>query len=186
MDTHLQSSFPVDGFKPEGGGESPPSTARWYVLHTKSRQEKMVAEILGSLRIRYVLPLVQKNAYYGRRKVETELPLFPGYVFMHGELDQVYTADRSKRIANIIHVRDERTLEQELASLQLALANVNSFDPFPYLTKGVAVEVRAGPLQGVRGLIEDRTRRNRLILQVNILGQATSIEVDGSLLDVVE
>ena len=46
--------------------------------------------------------------------------------------------------------------------------------------------MRAGPLQGVRGLIEDRTRRNRLILQVNILGQATSIEVDGNLLDVID
>jgi transcriptional antiterminator RfaH len=162
------------------------STHHWYVLHTRSRQEKLVAETLASLSIRYVLPLIKKNAYYGRRKVESELPLFPGYVFMHGELDQVYTADRTKRIANIIHVRNEQKLEEELASLEQALANSAAFDPFPYLTRGVAVEVRSGPLQGVRGLIEDRAKRNRLILQVEILGQATSIEVDGSLLDVVD
>ncbi len=159
---------------------------RWYVLHTKSREEKVVAETLARLHIRHVLPLVRKNAYYGRRKVESELPLFPSYVFMHGELDEVYTADRTRRIANIIHVSDEQRLERELASLELALANANTFDPFPYLAKGVAVVVRSGPLQGVRGLIEDRVKRNRLILQVDILGRATSMEVDGALLDVVD
>jgi transcription antitermination factor NusG len=159
---------------------------RWFVLHTKSRQEKAVAETLQQLGVRYVLPLVRRNSYYGRRKVEVDLPLFPSYVFMHGEQDQAYEIDRTKRIARIIPVVDSRTLERELKDLETALANVTTFDPFPYLVKGVRVEVRAGPLQGVRGLIEDRTKRNRLILQVEILGQATSTEVDASLLDIIE
>jgi transcription antitermination factor NusG len=159
---------------------------KWFVLHTKSRQEKAVAETLQQLGIRHVLPLIRRNNYYGRRKVEVDLPLFPSYVFMHGEPDQAYAVDRTKRIARIIPVVDGRVLERELKDLETALANVSTFDPFPYLTKGLRVEVRAGPLQGVRGVIEDRTKRNRLILQVEILGQATSTEVDGALLDVIE
>jgi len=54
---------------------------------------------------------------------------------------------------------------------------------YPFLRVGVRVEVRSGPLRGLQGLIEDRTRRNRLVLQVNMLGKAASLEIDGALLD---
>ncbi len=178
--------MPIPPLPPSSDSPSIESARRWFVLHTKSRQEKAVAETLGKLGVRHVLPLVRRNSYYGKRKVEVDFPLFPSYLFMHGEPEQAYAIDRTKRIARIIPVVDGRVLERELKDLETALANVTTFDPFPYLTKGVRVEVRAGPLQGVRGLIEDRTKRNRLILQVEILGQATSTEVDGALLEVVE
>jgi hypothetical protein len=34
-------------------------------------------------------------------------------------------------------------------------------------------------------VIEERGRKNRLILQIETLGQAVSVEIDGSLLDVI-
>jgi hypothetical protein len=43
--------------------------------------------------------------------------------------------------------------------------------------------VRSGPLRGLQGIIEHRGRVNRLILQVEMLGQAVSLEVEASLLD---
>jgi transcriptional antiterminator RfaH len=163
-----------------------PAAARWRVLHTRSRQEKALAETLDTRGARYFLPLIKAPRYYGRRKLVSELPLFPGYVFLHGTLDEAYTADRTKRIAHIIEVHDQAKLELEIESIRLALAHEETFDPFPFLTRGIRVVVTAGPLRGVRGKIEDRTRRNRLILQIDVLGQATSLEIDGSLLEVAE
>ena len=46
--------------------------------------------------------------------------------------------------------------------------------------------VRCGPLQGMTGKVESRTQLNRLILQVDVLGQACSLEVDGTILDVLD
>lgn len=162
------------------------SAARWHVLHTRSRQEKALAESLDARGLEYFLPLIKAPRYYGRRKLVSELPLFPGYVFLRGTLDEVYEADRTKRVAHVIAVNDQARLEEELAAIRQALASEATFDPFPYLVRGVRVEVIAGPLRGIRGMVESRTRRDRLILQVDVLGQATSVEIDGSLLMVLE
>jgi transcription termination/antitermination protein NusG len=158
---------------------------RWHVLQTKSRQEKKLRESLVARGIRVYLPLVDVQRNYGGRRAKVELPLFPGYLFLQGTLEEVYEADRTKRVARVIEVFNQAALAEELRNVEMAIqgaGNAFPFDPFPYLKVGIRVEVIAGPLRGVRGLIEDRRKRDRLILQVNILGQATSLEVDSAVL----
>src|SRR5215218_2778962 len=121
-----------------------PSHGDWYVLHTKSRQEK---------------------------------PLFPGYLFLRGSLDQAYVADRTKRVSNILKVHNQERMTWQLTNLSLALSHSVPLDPYPYLKEGVLVEVKAGAFRGLQGLIERRTGWERLILQVDLLGQAVSLEL---------
>jgi len=158
---------------------------RWHVLQTKSRQEKMLAESLKARGLNCFLPLVDVDRNYGGRRAKVELPLFPGYLFLQGTLEDVYAADRTKRVARVIDVFDQDKLSEELRNVRLALETADAgvrFDPFPYLKLGIRVEVTAGPMRGVRGVIEDRRKRDRLILQVDVLGQATSLEVDSAVL----
>jgi transcription antitermination factor NusG len=164
--------------------EFPPAdVGNWHVLHTKSRQEKVVAADLAAMGIGHYLPLVKQVRYYGRRKAKVAMPLFPGYVFLRGNLDQVYAADRTKRIANIIAVNAQEQLDWELRNLFLALSKDAELTPFTYLKKGVRVEVRSGPFRGLQGIIEGRGTANRLVLQVDLLGRAVSLEIEGALLD---
>ena len=72
-------------------------------------------------------------------------PMFPGYVFLKGTLDDAYEADRTRRVARIIPVVDQTQLATELKSLWLALEDQAILDPFPYLRCGMRVEVRSGP-----------------------------------------
>src|SRR3954469_20570981 len=44
------------------------SVGDWHVLHTKSRQEKILSEDLLALEIPHYLPLVKSVRYYGKRK----------------------------------------------------------------------------------------------------------------------
>ena len=157
----------------------------WFVLHVRARQEKALAGDLEGLDVDYFLPLVMKIRYYGKRKRTVKLPLFPGYVFLRGSIEQVYTADRTRRVLSIIPVKDQGGLNWELKNLHLALVKGVTLDPYPTLKANVRVEVRSGPLRGLQGVIESRTRANRLVLQVAMLGSAVSLEVDGSLLDPV-
>jgi transcription antitermination factor NusG len=164
--------------------EFPPADlGSWHVLHTKSRQEKVVAADLAAMGIAHYLPLVRQVRYYGRRKAKVAMPLFPGYVFLRGSLEHVYAADRTKRIANIIPVNAQDQLDWELRNLHLALSQDAELTPFAYLKKGVRVEVRSGPFRGLQGVIEGRAAANRLILQVDLLGRAVSLEIDPALLD---
>ena len=159
---------------------------RWHLIHTRSRQEKALSETLSAQGIAYFLPLANIARNYAGRRVHVELPLFPGYVFVKGSLEQAYVADRTKRVAGIIQVVDQEKISRELRNLAVALASRVQLDPYPFLRVGVKVSVRCGPLAGLEGIIESRNRRDRLILQVDVLGQATSLEIDGAILDVIE
>ena len=159
---------------------------RWYVLHTKSRQEKALSETLGAMGVVHFLPLVTQARYYGRRKLRVELPLFPGYLFLCGARDEAFAADRTKRVAKVIEVADQERLCRELAQIRRVLEGGGTLDPYPFLKKGARVEVKAGPWRGLQGVVEERARRNRLVLQVDVLGQAASMEIDASLLEPVE
>jgi transcription antitermination factor NusG len=114
------------------------------------------------------------------------MPLFPGYVFMRGTIGEAYMADRTRRVAGIMRVADQQRLQWELSNLRLALSNGSPFEPHPWLQSGVRVEVRAGPFRGLQGIVESRTRSDRLILQVRMLGCATSMEIDAALLDILD
>jgi transcription antitermination factor NusG len=160
--------------------------AHWTVLQVKSRQEKALAHDLAAKNIQHYLPLIKKTQFYGGRRFVVDLPLFAGYVFLRGSVEDVYAADRTRRVSKIIDVFDQSQLEQELSNLKLALEGSELLLPYPYLKKGVRVEVRSGPFRGLQGLVEQRTGANRLILQIEMLGRAVSLEIGAAELELVE
>ncbi|MGE5611717.1 MAG: transcription termination/antitermination protein NusG [Bacillota bacterium] len=159
---------------------------QWRVLHVKSRQEKSLSEALTAMGIAHYLPLIWRQCYYGNRRAVVKTPLFPSYVFLRGTLDDAYRADRTKRLANVICVADQRQIDWELRNLRLALTNHAPLDVHAFLTRGVRVRVQSGPFRGLEGVIEDRSKTGRLVLQVRMLGSASSLEIDGSLLELLE
>jgi transcriptional antiterminator RfaH len=160
-----------------------PAQGEWFVLHTRSRQEKVLAADLGAMGVDFFLPLISHTRLSGRQRVTSRLPLFPGYVFLRGTREQAFAADRTRRVASIIPVPDQSKLDWELRNLHMALAFQVPLDPYPYLREGVRVEVRTGPLRGLQGVVESRKHLERIILKVDMLGRALSIELDGHVLE---
>jgi transcriptional antiterminator NusG len=164
---------------------------QWFVLHTKSRQEKALACDLASRHIAHFLPLRTEIRYHGKRKRVVDVPLFPNYLFAKGFPRDSYIADRTKRVANIIPCPDQQKITFELQNISVALLHGAPLSLYPAMVRGTRVEVRAGPFRGIQGIIENRAKLtrangNRLILKVETLGRAVSFEIDGSLLDVIE
>ena len=122
--------------RPFGRGE------RWHVVHVKSRQEMALSTDLDDLRIQHYLPCREDVRYHGRRKARVILPVFRGYLFLWGNRDQAFEADRTRRVANLISVVDQELLEWELENLERALAS------------GMPLTAPAGLLQGHRGARE--------------------------------
>jgi transcription antitermination factor NusG len=163
-----------------------PYLAQWFVLYTRTRQEKALAQDLAARGIQHFLPLVRQSKYHGQRKVTVELPLFPGYLFLRGATEDAYLADRTGRVARILPVSNQRQIDWELSNVALALDRGAMLDAYPYLKKGVKVEVRSGPFRGLQGIVEERLNPGRLLLQVQMLGRAVSLEIEASLLDSIQ
>jgi len=171
--------IPLPAFAPDAGGS-------WFVLHTKSRQEKALAADLERMKIPCYLPLVTQTRFHGKRKASVSEALFPSYLFLRGTKEEAYSADRTKRVANIIDVPNQERMDWELRNLWVALGCGATLDPYPFLKLGRRVTVRSGPFQGLQGFVEERLTWNRLILAVEMLGQAVSLEIDGSLLEPID
>lgn len=159
-----------------------PSEGDWFVIHTRSRQEKTLYNQLVAMDVPCFLPLITGVRYHGHRKATVDMPIFPSYVFLRGSREQAFQADRTGRVVQIITVKDQQQIDWELHSLHLAVTRQAPLEPYAFLTKGRRVVVRAGPFMGIEGIVEDR-RRDKLVLQINMLGRAMCIEIEPSLLD---
>ena len=66
-------------------------------------------------------------------------------------------------------------------SVRLLVGSELQFDPCPMVREGMMVQVTHGPLRGVVGrLMRKDAPRARLVLSVDLIGQAVSVEVDAS------
>ena len=148
------------------------------VIYTKSRREKKVAQFCESMGITYYLPLETRDHIYGRKKVTTQVPLFPGYLFCCCNNKDRYNLLRSHQIARILDVIYQQKLLNDLQKIYLAQFAEMDLRPCQHLQKGRKVRILSGPLSGYEGILKRNKNKKRLILNVEFINCAASIEVD--------
>jgi transcription antitermination factor NusG len=161
-------------------------TGEWWVVHTKSRNEKALAHDLVRREISYFLPMSWKVRRKSRRTIRSLLPLFSGYLFFCGGENERTEVLRTDRVANLIKVNDQERLLNELLQIQQALVAGAPLVPDKYVKAGQKCKVMAGPLLGLEGVVVTTRGATRLVLQVDMLGQAASVEIDIDTIEVVE
>lgn len=159
---------------------------QWWVVHTKSRNEKALAHDLISRNISYFLPMSWKVRRQSRRTIRSLLPLFSGYLFFCGQESDRVEVLRTDRAANLIEVKDQQKLLRELQQIEQALKAGVPVTPHKYVKEGQKCRVLAGPLLGLQGVVATTRGATRLVLQVDMLGQAASVEIDVDMIEPVE
>lgn len=156
------------------------SSVHWYALRTRSRHEKLVRDQLANQGIEPLLPTVKRLSQWKDRKKEIEVPLFSGYCFVRFDSDQKLPVLKTVGVVDIVGGgnRPEPIPDEEIAALQTLMTSVLPYDPHPYLSEGMTVEVVRGPLQGVRGILLRKEKRHRLVLGVRLIQQAAAVEID--------
>ena len=155
----------------------------WFAVWTRSRHEQVVREQLETKRIDAFLPTITKWSRWKDRRKKIDWPLFPGYCFARFDPDDALPVLKCAGVVSIVSFdgKPAPIPEYELASIRLLVASDLGFDPCPLIKEGAMVEVAHGPLKGVVGrlLRKDRARA-RLVLAVDLIGQAVSVDVDAA------
>jgi len=159
---------------------------QWWVAHVKSRNEKALAHDLLRKNISYFLPMSWKVHRQSGRTIRSLLPLFSGYLFFCGRENERIELLRTNRVANLIVVNDQKTLIDELAQIEIALRAGAPLIPHKYLKVGQRCRIIAGPLAGLTGIIVRAGNTARLLLQVDILGQAAAVEIDIDMIELLD
>lgn len=161
-------------------------TGLWWVAHTKSRNEKALAHDLVAKNIRYFLPMTWKVQRRSHRTLRSLLPLFSGYLFFCGQETERVELLRTNRVANVIIVKDQEKLLKELIQFEQALRAGAPLTPYKYIKAGQRCRVVAGPLLGLEGIVIQIKNVARLLLQIDMLGQAASVEIDIDLIEPID
>ena len=157
--------------------------AQWFAIWTRSRHEQVVREQLEQKRVDAFLPTITRWSRWKDRKKKVDFPLFPGYCFAHFNPSDALPILKCTGVVNIVSFdgKPAPIPDDELESIRLLVGSDLQYDPCPMIHEGMMVEVVHGPLRGVHGrLIRKDAPKARLVLSVDLIGQAVSVELDAA------
>ena len=143
---------------------------------------KVVREQLARKGIEAFLPTITKWSRWKDRKKQIDWPLFPGYCFVRFDGADRLPVLKCSGVVNIVSFDGDIVPipEHEIESIRRLIESDLQFDPCPLIREGMIVEVTHGPLKGVVGRLVRKGAHARLVLSVDLIGQAVSVEVDAS------
>lgn len=152
----------------------------WKVLFVKPRTEKKMTEYCALYGIPFYLPLREKTRVVQRRKVTALIPVFPGYVFARFEQAQRLQVLQTNLLVRILEPDNPRRLLRDLVMVRRALRANPALAAVKPLAKGRLVRIVRGSFMGIEGRIARMAGTLKVVLNVDMIGQAVSVtaEVD--------
>ncbi len=167
-----------------GNGLLPtPDEREWYALYVQVNHEKEVVKRLEQKELDCFLPLMETWSKRKDRRKKIQLPMFPGYVFVHVLLDSYanLTIVKTPGALSLLH-NSEGPLSipsYQVENLQTMIESVQPLQIHSYLKEGDWVHVVRGPLTGCIGILNRMDpRKGRLIVSVDIIKKSVSVELD--------
>jgi transcription antitermination factor NusG len=157
-------------------------TQHWFTVYTCANQEKTVAKRLDVRCVEHFLPTYTSLARWKDRRVELDLPLFPGYLFVRfaaGERLRVLEVPGVVRLVGF-NGQPYPVPNAEIESLRSGIQNTVRFVPHPYLAVGSRVRIKHGPLQGIEGILLRRKNVYRVVLSLHWIARSAAVEVDAA------
>jgi len=154
---------------------------RWYAAYTFPRHEKAVTEQLKMKSVESYLPLFEKVSRWKDRMARIQLPLFPGYVFVRIPLQDRIKVLESSGVLRLVGFNGHPAPlpEGEIEALKTYLT-LRKAEPFPYFTAGKRVEIQAGPLAGLEGVVVRRKGRMRIVVSIESIQRSIALELEAA------
>ena len=152
----------------------------WFAVFTGTRHEKSVAQHFLERGIENFLPLYSEVHHWtNRRKVAVQLPLFPNYVFVRIDRRERGRVLQVPGVLSLVGCGYDPTPlpDAEIEWLRSGL-HLRHFEPHPYLVVGERVRIKAGPLEGMEGILLRKKNNLRVVLTVALIKQSVAVEVD--------
>jgi transcription antitermination factor NusG len=161
------------------------SSTYWFVAHTRPRREKKLVEYCQRQKIAATLPCYNSAHKYRGKTVVFRKPLFPGYVFLQLELMQKDSVRQNEHVANLLEVFDQETICRQLENILLAVEEGLGVRLAPAIGQGMRVRIKAGPLQGIEGWVEQRYGMTTVLLRLDFINQAAAVKLDADMLELI-
>jgi transcription antitermination factor NusG len=156
--------------------------ARWYAAYTVANHEKRVAENLASRAIENFLPMYHSARRWKDRRVQLQLPLFPGYLFVRFTERDRLQVQKVPGLARLVSFGGIlATLpDEEIDMLRTCLGRAMRPEPHSYMAVGRRVRIKSGSLAGLEGFLVRKKSGMRLIISLDLIMRSVGVEIDGT------
>lgn len=156
-----------------------PDAGLWWLAQIQPLRETRVAQKLIAADIPCYLPRgVFHKARPDGRKWKRISPLFPGYLFLRSDPPLRGVVGDTREILVVRRIDDQARFVGELRSLDTLARSAVEVVPGPAIQAGTRVRVIQGALAGTVGLVASLGTRNRLYVELSLVGQTVSTELD--------
>ena len=158
----------------------------WWLIYTKSRQEKQLMRHLRKLDLPHYAPQIahRRRSPSGRIRT-TYAPLFNNYVFVCGDEEARYQAVCTGCVQKATPISD---VPEFVADLRQVRNLINLGVPLTVesrLEAGQHVRVRSGAFAGYEGTILRREQETRLLVSVHFMEQGVSVKLEDCQLELI-
>jgi transcription antitermination factor NusG len=155
--------------------------SRWFAVYTTCRHEKRIAQHLSQREIEYYLPLYRSDRKWrDGSKVTLELPLFPGYIFVHirrAERVSVLSVPGALAVVGGTGGEPASVPDAAIEALKVGLQE-HRIEPHPVLRVGQVARIRSGAFAGMEGVVVRKKGGFRVVLTLEQIMQSVAVEVD--------
>ena len=152
----------------------------WYALYVKSRTEKKVAIELEGTGIEFYLPLEKRLKQWSDRKKWVEEPLFRSYIFVHIEPKEYYKVLQTRGAVKYVSFEGKAVPvpPQQIDAIKIYLSEKDpEINADQVWEVGKEVEVMAGKLTGLKGKLIKVNGKNRVKVEIEVVGSAIILNI---------
>ena len=161
----------------------------WYAVYVRSRHEKKVHQLFEEKGVESSLPLIKTTRQWSDRKKKVEIPLFRGYVFVKIDVGKdklnILQTDGVVKFIGIIN-KPSRIPDEEIHWIHMMVEESNTVKNEKEIPVGQKVRVTAGPFKGVEGVVIRTGNQSRLVIVIESIMNAVSIEINPNYLDEIK
>ena len=153
---------------------------RWFAAYTCANHEKRVVEHFEARAVEHFLPLYASVRRWKDRRVQLELPLFPGYVFVRIAVGARLRVLEVPGVVRLVGFNGQPYPLSDGEIESLRIMNGSRIEPHPYLSVGARVRIKSGPLAGVEGNLVRKKNTLRVVLSLDLIARSAAVEVDSA------
>ncbi|MEN9907231.1 MAG: hypothetical protein RLZZ540_372 [Bacteroidota bacterium] len=139
----------------------------WYVVYTKPKWEKKVAEQLTERGVECYCPLITQVRQWSDRKKKVEVPLFNSYIFVRlAEADRNLVFQSSGAVHYLFWLGKPAIVrDEEINTIKKWLTTPDQYEiSISSLQVGDKVTLESGPFKSQEAIVQEVTKNNYILV----------------------
>jgi transcription antitermination factor NusG len=159
-----------------------PTDADWFAFRVRPRHEKAVSLALRQRGCSEFLPLMREKRRWANRLRYVDIPMFPGYVFSCVNRFSLLPVLSTPGVMDVVRAGSTPVPanRDEIEALRVAVNSEVPMERCSYIEVGKTVQIVEGPLTGLKGILVNVRKSQRLVLSVSLLCRSVLIEIDNA------